>query len=138
MNGNKFEEIQRKIFSMKYIERIARESAKEVRASVDSVESEIQKRIQEIEQERRIIDRDISATKTLTNTTLETVSFSDPLPEESKKILAQQSEILRQIVAEQIMLEKNLDERKSAFAKKKAELHKKFLQNKIKRAAMKS
>ena len=48
MNGNKFEEIRRKIFSMKYIERESREPAKKFSGEVDSVENEIQKSIQEI------------------------------------------------------------------------------------------
>lgn len=132
MNGNKFEEIRRQIFSAKFIERKSCEPAEEFTGKVDSIEGEIKKRIQEIGQERRNIDREISAIKMPTNTTLETISFPDVLPEEGRKIIAQQSETFRQLIAEQVMLEKTLAERKSLFAKKKAELHQKFLQNKIK------
>ena len=130
MNGNKFAEIRRQIFSMNFIERKAVESAAEFPAPVKNIETEIKKNIQLIEQERRSIDRDISTIKTPTQSALETISFPDPLPKDASKILAQQSETLRQLVAEQIMLEKNLSERKSAFATKKAALHQKFLQSK--------
>ena len=130
MNGNKFAEIRRQIFSMNFIERKAGEPAAEFPAPVKNIETEIKKNIQLIEQERRSIDRDISTIKTPTQSALETISFPDPLPKDASKILAQQSETLRQLVAEQIMLEKNLSERKSAFATKKAALHQKFLQSK--------
>ena len=130
MNGNKFAEIRRQILSMNFIEREAVEPAAEFPAPVKNIETEIKKNIQLIEQERRNIDRDISTIKTPTQSALETISFPDPLPKDASKILAQQSETLRQLVAEQIMLEKNLSERKSAFAMKKAALHQKFLQSK--------
>ena len=130
MNGDKFKEIRQKISSMKFVEIKSREPATEFPAPVSNIEEDIQRNIQEIEQERRTIDRDIFALKTPVNAPLETVSFPDPLPKEGEKILAQQSETLRQIVAEQVLLEKNLAARKSSFANKKNELHQKFLMHK--------
>ena len=64
--------------------------------------------------------------------TLEIIPFPDGLTKEGEKILAEQKEKSRRILAEQMVLETNLAERKSAFAKKKAELHQKFLQKKAK------
>lgn len=128
MNVNKLEEIQRKILSASFVEKKSCEPATEFPAPVNNIEGEIQRSIQEIGQERRIIDRDFLALKTPTNTQLEIIPFPDPLSKDGNKILAQQSETLRQLVAEQMLVEKNFNERKSSFAKKKSELHKKFLQ----------
>ena len=132
MNGGKFKEIQQKIISMQFVARESQEPVKKFDKKINDVKTKIKRDSQEVEQERQNIKRDFLALKTPMDTKLEMVSFPDGLTTEGEKILAEQKEILRQILAEQVMLEKNLGERKSAFAKKKAELHQKFLQKKAK------
>ena len=132
MNLNKLKEIQQKIISMQFVERESQEPVKKFDKKISDVETKIKRDIQEVEQERRNIDRDFLALKTPTDKTLEIIPFPDGLTKEGEKILAEQKEKSRRILAEQMVLETNLAERKSAFAKKKAELHQKFLQKKAK------
>ena len=131
MNGDKFAEIRQKIFSMQFVEQKSREPATEFSTAISSIETDIQRNIQVIERERRHIEQNFSAGKISTDTTLETISFPDTLNGEDAKIFEQQSELLRQVVAERGLLEKSFVDRKSSFAKKKAELHQKFLRKKF-------
>lgn len=128
MNGGKFEEIRKKISSGKFVERKSLEPAAEFGDSPMSFEFRIRAASQEIERERQSVEKEFSALKTPKNSPLEKISFPDAPSSEAKKISAQQSEILKELAAEQVATEKNLRERKTSFAEKKAALHKKFLQ----------
>lgn len=130
MNGGKFKEIQQKVISMQFVERESREPVKKFEKKISVLETKIKRDIQEVNQERRNIERDFLALKTPTDTKLDVIPFPDVLTKEGEKILAEQKETSRRILAEQMVLETNLYERKSSFAKKKAELHQKFLQKK--------
>ncbi len=132
MNGGKFKEIQQKVISMQFVERESQEPVKKFDKKISVLETKIKRDSQEVEQERQNIQRDFLALKTPTDTKLDVVPFPDGLTKEGEKILAEQKETLRRILAEQMVLETNLYERKSSFAKKKAELHQKFLQKKAK------
>ncbi|MBQ6297440.1 MAG: hypothetical protein IJK81_07080 [Selenomonadaceae bacterium] len=130
MNGGKLEEIRQKIISMQFVERESQEPIKKFSKKISDVETKIKRDSQEVEQERQNIKRNFDELKTPTDTAVEVISFPDGLTKESEKILAEQKETLNRILAEQMVLETNLNERKSSFAKKKAELHQKFLQKK--------
>ena len=132
MNLNKLKEIQQKVISMQFVERESQEPVKKFEKKISVLETKIKRDIQEVNQERQNIQRDFLALKTPTDTKLDVIPFPDGLTKEGEKILAEQKEKSRRILAEQMVLETNLYERKSSFAKKKAELHQKFLQKKTK------
>lgn len=126
MNGKKFEDIQQKIFSMRFIEGKSIESAESFDTSPNTIENKIQSAIQDIRETQRNINHEFLTIKTPIDFHLETVDFPDPLPKEAAQIIAQQSKILRELVAEQVATEKIIAARKSSFAKMKYELKQKF------------
>lgn len=128
MNGKKFEEIRQEISLVKYIERKSTEPAQEFSENPNSFKQRIEATNQEINRERQIIEREFSSLKTPKSSPLEKISFPDPLPPEAEKILAHQSEILKDLATSQADTERKVVASKNSFAERKAALHKKFLE----------
>ena len=128
MNGKKFEEVRQEISLAKYIERKSTEPAQEFSENPSAFEQRIKATNQEINRERQIIEQEFFSLKTPKSSPLEKISFSDPLPLEAEKILAHQSEILKDLVTSQVDTERKVVASKNSFAERKAALHKKFLE----------
>lgn len=132
MNGRKFQEIRQKIQEI-----LGRESESEIVVTLSKIEDDVRTKTQAVEIERQKIERDFQELTPPTNEPLEEI-FAPKTPQEkifgqrSAKILEELKETSLQISAEGALLKNKFEERKISFAKKKAELHQKFLVGKNK------